>query len=203
MESSRIEIVEVGPRDGLQSEAQVLSTAAKVEFVRRLAGAGPAANRSGEFREPETGAADGGRRGGAGGAWPKSSRPRALHRPGPEPQRLRSRARRRLCRSGHGDRGQRNLQPAEPGLQRRGGRRSLAGHRRRRARGGYSRADHHLDGFRLSVRRRSAGGPRAGARGTAGGRQSRRNRDRRHHRRGGAHAGDRAGRSAEERRCRA
>jgi hydroxymethylglutaryl-CoA lyase len=40
MESSRIEIVEVGPRDGLQSEAQVLSTAVKVEFVRRLAGAG-------------------------------------------------------------------------------------------------------------------------------------------------------------------
>jgi hydroxymethylglutaryl-CoA lyase len=40
MESSRIEIVEVGPRDGLQSEAQVLSTAAKVEFVRRLAAAG-------------------------------------------------------------------------------------------------------------------------------------------------------------------
>ena len=40
MESSRIEIVEVGPRDGLQSEAQVLSTGAKVELIRRLAGAG-------------------------------------------------------------------------------------------------------------------------------------------------------------------
>jgi hydroxymethylglutaryl-CoA lyase len=40
MESSRIEIVEVGPRDGLQSESQVLSTAAKVEFIRRLVGAG-------------------------------------------------------------------------------------------------------------------------------------------------------------------
>jgi len=40
MESSRIEIVEVGPRDGLQSEAQVLSTSAKVELVRRLAAAG-------------------------------------------------------------------------------------------------------------------------------------------------------------------
>jgi len=40
MESSRIEIVEVGPRDGLQSEAQVLSTDAKVELVRRLAAAG-------------------------------------------------------------------------------------------------------------------------------------------------------------------
>ncbi len=40
MESSRIEIVEVGPRDGLQSESQVLSTRAKVEFIRRLAAAG-------------------------------------------------------------------------------------------------------------------------------------------------------------------
>ena len=40
MESSRIEIVEVGPRDGLQSESQVLSTGAKVDFIRRLAAAG-------------------------------------------------------------------------------------------------------------------------------------------------------------------
>jgi len=40
MESSRIEIVEVGPRDGLQSESQVLETSEKVEFIRRLAGAG-------------------------------------------------------------------------------------------------------------------------------------------------------------------
>jgi hydroxymethylglutaryl-CoA lyase len=40
MESSRIEIVEVGPRDGLQSEAQVLATDAKVEFIRRLVAAG-------------------------------------------------------------------------------------------------------------------------------------------------------------------
>jgi hydroxymethylglutaryl-CoA lyase len=35
-----IEIVEVGPRDGLQSESQVLPTATKVEFIRRLAAAG-------------------------------------------------------------------------------------------------------------------------------------------------------------------
>lgn len=40
MESSAIEIVEVGPRDGLQSESQVMPTAAKVEFVRRLERAG-------------------------------------------------------------------------------------------------------------------------------------------------------------------
>jgi hydroxymethylglutaryl-CoA lyase len=35
-----VEVVEVGPRDGLQSEAQVLPTAVKVEFIRRLAAAG-------------------------------------------------------------------------------------------------------------------------------------------------------------------
>ncbi|MEO8016456.1 MAG: hydroxymethylglutaryl-CoA lyase [Pseudomonadota bacterium] len=40
MESTSIEIVEVAPRDGLQSESQVLSTAAKVEFVQRLMRAG-------------------------------------------------------------------------------------------------------------------------------------------------------------------
>jgi hydroxymethylglutaryl-CoA lyase len=37
---STIEIVEVGPRDGLQSEARVLPTHTKVEFVRRLVAAG-------------------------------------------------------------------------------------------------------------------------------------------------------------------
>ena len=40
MDSKAIEIVEVGPRDGLQSESQVLPTRAKVEFVRRLERAG-------------------------------------------------------------------------------------------------------------------------------------------------------------------
>jgi hydroxymethylglutaryl-CoA lyase len=35
-----IEIVEVGPRDGLQSESQVLPTAVKVELIRRLAATG-------------------------------------------------------------------------------------------------------------------------------------------------------------------
>ena len=40
MDREHIEIVEVGPRDGLQSESQVLPTAAKLEFIRRLAAAG-------------------------------------------------------------------------------------------------------------------------------------------------------------------
>ena len=35
-----VEIVEVGPRDGLQNDSRHLSTDAKVEMIRRLAGAG-------------------------------------------------------------------------------------------------------------------------------------------------------------------
>jgi len=38
--SKRIEIVEVGPRDGLQNESTVFSTAAKVEFINRVIAAG-------------------------------------------------------------------------------------------------------------------------------------------------------------------
>ena len=38
--SPRVEIVEVGPRDGLQSEPGVLPTATKVEFIRRAIDAG-------------------------------------------------------------------------------------------------------------------------------------------------------------------
>src|SRR5262245_43479212 len=40
MSREHVEIVEVGPRDGLQSESQVLPTATKVEFIRRLVDAG-------------------------------------------------------------------------------------------------------------------------------------------------------------------
>jgi hydroxymethylglutaryl-CoA lyase len=39
-ESKRVEIVEVGPRDGLQSEPGVLPTSAKIEFVERAIAAG-------------------------------------------------------------------------------------------------------------------------------------------------------------------
>lgn len=38
--SNALEIVEVGPRDGLQSEARVVPTPIKLEFIRRLAAAG-------------------------------------------------------------------------------------------------------------------------------------------------------------------
>jgi hydroxymethylglutaryl-CoA lyase len=40
MKPTRVEIVEVGPRVGLQSESQVLPTATKVEFISRLVDAG-------------------------------------------------------------------------------------------------------------------------------------------------------------------
>ena len=40
MKPTPIEIVEVGPRDGLQSESQVLPTDTKVEFIHRLVAAG-------------------------------------------------------------------------------------------------------------------------------------------------------------------
>lgn len=36
----RISIIEVGPRDGLQSEPEILTTAAKIEFIRRAIDAG-------------------------------------------------------------------------------------------------------------------------------------------------------------------
>jgi hydroxymethylglutaryl-CoA lyase len=37
---SRVKIVEVGPRDGLQNEKQVVPTAIKIELIERLADAG-------------------------------------------------------------------------------------------------------------------------------------------------------------------
>jgi isopropylmalate/homocitrate/citramalate synthase len=50
---SSVEIVEVGPRDGLQSESQILPTTAKVEFVRRLARAGLARIEVASFVNPK------------------------------------------------------------------------------------------------------------------------------------------------------
>ena len=36
MENGTIDIIEVGPRDGLQSQPTILSTEAKLEFVQRF-----------------------------------------------------------------------------------------------------------------------------------------------------------------------
>ena len=35
-----VSIIEVGPRDGLQSEPEILPTATKIEFIRRAVDAG-------------------------------------------------------------------------------------------------------------------------------------------------------------------
>lgn len=38
--SQKVSIIEVGSRDGLQSEPEILSTAAKIEFIQRAIDAG-------------------------------------------------------------------------------------------------------------------------------------------------------------------
>jgi len=53
MTAEHIEIVEVGPRDGLQSESRVLATATKVEFIRRLVAAGVSSIEVASFVNPK------------------------------------------------------------------------------------------------------------------------------------------------------
>ena len=50
--SERVTLVEVGPRDGLQNEAQVLPTATKVALIERLAEAGLPVVEAGAFVSP-------------------------------------------------------------------------------------------------------------------------------------------------------
>ena len=57
-----ITVYEVGPRDGLQNEAATVATADKIAFVDRLSAAGLPAVEVARVRQPEMGAADGGRR---------------------------------------------------------------------------------------------------------------------------------------------
>lgn len=49
----RINIIEVGPRDGLQSEPEILSTATKIEFIRRAIDAGVRALEVTSFVHPK------------------------------------------------------------------------------------------------------------------------------------------------------
>ncbi|MCC7258558.1 MAG: hydroxymethylglutaryl-CoA lyase [Gammaproteobacteria bacterium] len=49
----RISIIEVGPRDGLQSEPEILSTEAKIEFIRRAIDAGVRALEVTSFVHPK------------------------------------------------------------------------------------------------------------------------------------------------------
>jgi isopropylmalate/homocitrate/citramalate synthase len=50
---SRVKIVEVGPRDGLQNEAQPVPTAVKIELIERLAAAGLKAIQTTAFVSPK------------------------------------------------------------------------------------------------------------------------------------------------------
>ncbi len=59
MTPTRVTIVEVGPRDGLQNEHVTVATADKIAFVDRLSAARPPGDRGVGVRQPEMGAADG------------------------------------------------------------------------------------------------------------------------------------------------
>ncbi|PXX49108.1 MULTISPECIES: hydroxymethylglutaryl-CoA lyase [Aquitalea] len=50
---TRVKIVEVGPRDGLQNEKQQLDTASKLELIRRLAASGLTTIEAGAFVSPK------------------------------------------------------------------------------------------------------------------------------------------------------
>ena len=50
---SRVQVVEVGPRDGLQNEKQLITTATKVEFIDQLAEAGVSYIEAGSFVNPK------------------------------------------------------------------------------------------------------------------------------------------------------
>lgn len=50
---SRVHIVEVGPRDGLQNEKGIIALSDKVEFIRRLAGCGLTEIEAGAFVSPK------------------------------------------------------------------------------------------------------------------------------------------------------
>jgi hydroxymethylglutaryl-CoA lyase len=52
--SRPIRIIEVGPRDGLQNETDIVSTEAKVSFVNALSGTGVAEIEAGSFVSPRT-----------------------------------------------------------------------------------------------------------------------------------------------------
>lgn len=62
----KVKLVEVGPRDGLQNEAQPVPTAVKIELIHRLQDAGLPVIQATAFVSPKVGAADGGQRAGDG-----------------------------------------------------------------------------------------------------------------------------------------
>ncbi len=49
----KIELVDVGPRDGLQNEPSILPTAAKIELIERLIGCGVRRLEAASFVNPK------------------------------------------------------------------------------------------------------------------------------------------------------
>ena len=70
--AERVEIVEMGPRDGLQNEARRIATTDKIALVDLPEPCRFRAHRGDEFRQPEMGAAD----------WPMRPRCMAGNQPG-------------------------------------------------------------------------------------------------------------------------
>ena len=93
----RVDIYEVGARDGLQNEPAILPAATKAEFISRLVGRRAAHRRGHQLRVPQVGAAARRRRGPFPDAGATPRRP--LPGPGPEPGWARTGPRRR--RPGH------------------------------------------------------------------------------------------------------
>ena len=155
-----VTVCDVAPRDGLQNDSAVLEPATRAELVNRLAARGRAAHRGRQLRQPGARAADGGRRGGRGR---RSSGASGVVYAGLGAQRARLRpaARDGARRGALRLRGQRRVQPAEPGRRRGGlgrGRRAIVG---ARARGRPPRHRHARHRVRLPVRGRGRPRPRA------------------------------------------
>ena len=185
-----ITICDVGPRDGLQNEPEVLDPKVRADLCNRLAAAGSAARRGGQLRPRRPRAADGRRRGRRRPA--PGARGHDIRRARPERAGLRP-ARRHVARGGapHA-RCDRDLQQAEREPDRRRVGRGMPGDRRPRAQGRDPRDRDDLGRVRLPVRGRRRPGP--GRRPRAAPAQGRRDRPRGHDRRR-----DAAGRSGARR----
>ena len=178
----RVTVYEVGPRDGLQNEAETLSLEAARRVRRRADRGGPSGDRGRLLRLAE-GRAAAGRHGGALPAHPSRER-RAL--PGPRAQREgpRARARGRRPRDRRVHRGFRDVQPQEHQCRRGRIDRAVPPGDRARQAGEGPRPRIRLDGVRLPLRRgdrargRARGGPQAARP------RGRRDLHRRHDRRG-------------------
>ena len=106
-----ITICEVGPRDGLQNESDVLPPKTRAELVNQLAAAGLPRRRGGQLRQRRARAADGGSRGGR--RRDRAARRHDLRRSRAQRAGLRPAARGRARRGALRGRGDRELQPAQ------------------------------------------------------------------------------------------